>query len=171
MADWIITWLQTASWREVFVIFLIENLAILLLVVILGGWIAARYNDRRVSLTPKSVSVTEVVVALANVLLNTATTLAGLWLWRSGVIVFRTDVGLLALLDIVVLLLSMDLLMYLLHRIAHTRILYTWLHQFHHRYDRPRPLTLFALSPIENLAFGGLWLTVISIYDASWLGM
>jgi sterol desaturase/sphingolipid hydroxylase (fatty acid hydroxylase superfamily) len=65
----------------------------------------------------------------------------------------------------------MDLFMYLLHRIAHTRPLYPWLHQFHHRYDRPRPLTLFALSPIENLAFGALWLTFISIYDASWLGM
>jgi lathosterol oxidase len=65
----------------------------------------------------------------------------------------------------------MDLLMYLLHRVAHTQPLYTLLHQFHHQYDRPRPLTLFALSPVENLAFGGLWLTVISVYHASWLGM
>jgi sterol desaturase/sphingolipid hydroxylase (fatty acid hydroxylase superfamily) len=32
-------------------------------------------------------------------------------------------------------------------------------------------LTLFALNPAENLAFGGLWLAVISVYDASWVGM
>ena len=61
--------------------------------------------------------------------------------------------------------------MYLLHRIAHTRLLYSVLHRFHHKFDRPRPLTLFALNPIENLAFGALWLIVISVYDASWLGM
>jgi sterol desaturase/sphingolipid hydroxylase (fatty acid hydroxylase superfamily) len=61
--------------------------------------------------------------------------------------------------------------MYLLHRVAHIPVLYALLHKFHHQYDRPRPLTLFALSPVENLAFGGLWLMFISIYHASWLGM
>jgi sterol desaturase/sphingolipid hydroxylase (fatty acid hydroxylase superfamily) len=167
----IVNWLQTASWAEVSIVFLIENLAILLLVVVLGGWGAARFRSRRVPLPPESLSLTEVVAVLANVLLNTMTTLAGLWFWRNGFIKFRSDVGLFALADVLVLLLSMDLLMYLLHRIAHTRALYFWLHQFHHRYDRPRPLTLFALSPMENLAFGVLWLTLISIYDASWLGM
>lgn len=167
----IIKWLQTASWPELLLVSLIENLVILALVVLLGGWLSARFPARRVALAPEPLSPTEVIVALINVLLNTLTTLAGLWLWRHGIIHFRTDAGLLALADILVLLLVMDLLMYLLHRLAHTRLLYALLHKFHHQYDRPRPLTLFALSPVENLAFGGLWLTVISIYPASWLGM
>lgn len=171
MPTWIIKWLQSASWPEVLLIFLIENLAILALVILLGGWVAARFSARRVALSPESLSRTEVIVALANVLLNTVTTVVGLWLWRKGVVHFRTDVGLRAWADVLILLFGMDLLMYLLHRLAHTRVLYLLLHKFHHQYDRPRPLTLFALSPVENLAFGGLWLTFISLYDASWLGM
>jgi Delta7-sterol 5-desaturase len=171
MPIWIIKWLQSASWPELLLVFLLENLAILTLVILLGGWVISHFRARRVALVPEPLSLTEVIVALVNVLLNTLTTLVGLWLWRHGIIHFRTDAGLLALADALVLLLVMDLLMYLLHRIAHTRVLYALLHKFHHQYDRPRPLTLFALSPVENLAFGGLWLTVISIYHASWLGM
>jgi Delta7-sterol 5-desaturase len=171
MPAWIIKWLQTASWPEVLFVLLIENFAILALIVLLGGWVAVRFSARRVALSPASLSRTEVIVALVNVLLNTVTTGIGLWLWRKGVVHFRTDVGLRALADVLILLLGMDLLMYLLHRLAHTRVLYALLHKFHHQYDRPRPLTLFALSPVENLAFGGLWLAFISLYDASWLGM
>ncbi len=171
MPQWIVNWLASASWPALLAVFLVENLAILLLVVLLGGWLAARYQTRRVAHAPAPLTRTEVTVALANVLLNTLTTLAGLWLWRKGVIRFRTDAGLRAVADVLLLLLTMDLLMYLLHRLAHTRPLYTLLHQFHHRYDRPRPLTLFTLSPFENIAFGALWLAVISVYDASWLGM
>ena len=171
MPEWIIKWLGSASWGELLLVFLIENITILVLVILIGGWVANRFNSRRVALLPAPLTVTELSVALLNALLNTVTTLVGLWLWRRGVIHFRTDVGLFALADVLVLLLVMDLLMYLLHRVAHTPVLYSLLHKFHHQYDRPRPLTLFALSPVENLAFGGLWLLVISIYDASWLGM
>lgn len=171
MPVWIIEWLRTASWPAVLLVFLIENFAILLLVVLLGRWAASLFDSRRVSPAPDPISPIEVGVALFNVLLNTLTTLAGLWLWRRGIIEFRNDVGLLAFADVLVLLLGMDLLMYVLHRVAHTRVLYALLHQFHHRYDRPRPLTLFALSPAENIAFGALWLAFISVYDASWLGM
>jgi Delta7-sterol 5-desaturase len=45
------------------------------------------------------------------------------------------------------------------------------MHRLHHDYDRPRPLTLFILNPVENLSFGMLWLAVISVYQPSWLGM
>lgn len=171
MPEWIIEWLRTASWPALLLVFFLENLAILTAVVLVGGWAGSLFGSRRVSLTPDPLSRTEVVVALANVLLNTLTTLAGLWLWREGVIRFRTDVGLFAFADVLVLLLGMDLLMYVLHRVAHTPVLYSLLHRFHHRYERTRPLTLFALSPAENVAFGALWLTFISVYDASWLGM
>jgi sterol desaturase/sphingolipid hydroxylase (fatty acid hydroxylase superfamily) len=171
MPEWIIRWLQAATWIELVVVFLVENLAILVLVVSIGGWITTRFSSRRVALAPGPLGISEIAVVLVNVLLNTLTTLVGLWLWRKGVITFRTDAGVLAAIDVIVLLLVMDLLMYILHRVAHTPGLYSLLHKFHHQYDRPRPLTLFALNPAENLAFGGLWLGVISVYDASWTGM
>ena len=105
------------------------------------------------------------------VLINTLVTIAGLWLFRRGWVRFRDDVGLLSIVDVFVLLLGMDLAMYVLHRLAHHRLLFPILHRLHHLYDRPRPLTLFILHPFETLSFGALWLVVIAIYPASWLGM
>jgi sterol desaturase/sphingolipid hydroxylase (fatty acid hydroxylase superfamily) len=171
MPEWIIKWLQSASWPELIVVFTIENLAILAIVLIAGRWLIERFSRRRVAPAPDKVTSTEVTVALINVLLNTVTTLVGVWLWRIGVVHFRDDFGLFALMDVIALLLVMDLAMYVLHRMAHIPVLYRLFHQFHHKYERVRPLTLFALNPFENLAFGGLWLTVICLYDASWLGM
>jgi sterol desaturase/sphingolipid hydroxylase (fatty acid hydroxylase superfamily) len=171
MSERLINWLQTASYFEAFLVFLVENLVILTLVVTVGNWLIARNQQRRVALKPVSLSTDEIASAAANVLLNTLVTFAGLLFWRRGIIHFRSDVGIFALLDVLVLTLGMDFLMYLLHRIAHIRALFPLLHEFHHRFDRPRPLTLFALNPVENLAFGGLWLVSISLYNASWLGM
>jgi sterol desaturase/sphingolipid hydroxylase (fatty acid hydroxylase superfamily) len=171
MPEWLITWLQSASWLDLIVVFTIENLAILAIVLIAGRWLIERFSCRRVAPAPDEVTSSEVTVALINVLLNTVTTLVGVWLWRIGFVHFREDFGLFALMDVIALVLVMDLAMYLLHRTAHIPVLYRLFHQFHHKYERVRPLTLFALNPFENLAFGGLWLTVICLYDASWLGM
>jgi len=171
MPDWIIKWLQTASWLEASLVFLLENLVIFLLVLLIGNWLVRRYKARPVTAPPAPVTRSEFAVALANVVMNTAVTIAGWQLWREGVIRFRNDTGIGAAIDVIVLLLTMDLFMYCLHRLAHTRVLYKLMHQFHHRYERVRPLTLFALNPVENLGFGLLWLAVISVYPASWLGM
>jgi Delta7-sterol 5-desaturase len=169
--DTLLHWLQTASWLEVGLVFLAENLLIFGLVILLGNWVAHRYSFRPVTLPPSPLTTMEIAVAIGNVFLNTLVTLIGWQLWLRGVIRFRSDVGLGAIADVFFLVFAMDLLMYGLHRIAHTRWLYPILHQFHHRYRELRPLTLFALNPFENLAFGALWLVVISIYPASWVGM
>ncbi len=171
MFQWMIDWLQGASWLEASLAFLAENLLIFLLVVVGGEWLVRRYQSRPVSEPPATITTTEITVALSNVLLNTAITLAGWQLWRHGAIRFRTDVGWGAAADIIALVLIMDLLMYWLHRLAHTPLLFQWIHRMHHRYERVRPMTLFALNPFENLGFGLLWLAVISVYPASWLGM
>lgn len=171
MVDALLEWLRTASWLEATAVFLVENLVIFALVVVLGNAIARRYRDHRVSAPPEPTTRAEIAVALGNVLLNTAVTLAGLALWRRDIIRFRSDAGLGVLVDVVVLLAIMDFCMYLLHRVAHTTWLYPIVHRYHHRAVRVRPLTLFALNPIENLAFGTLWLVVVSVYPASWIGM
>jgi len=120
---------------------------------------------------PDPVDRLEITLAITALILNTLVTFLGLILWRAGVIRFRTDTGLRALLDVPILLLIMDCAMYVLHRFAHSRYLFSIMHRTHHRYERVRPLTLFALSPVENLGFGFLWLIVIAVYPASWIGM
>lgn len=163
--------LQTAPWWLAVLALLIENSMILLLAIAWGEWIAWYFRDRRVAEPAPPLEQREILIAVSSVVTCTVTTIAGLCLWRWQIIQFRTDVGVWAWLDILVLLLMMDLAMYFLHRIAHHPLIYSWLHRLHHDFDRPRPLTLFILNPLENLAFGTLWLAVISVYHASWFGM
>jgi sterol desaturase/sphingolipid hydroxylase (fatty acid hydroxylase superfamily) len=167
----LIAWLRDAPLWQAVGILLLENVFILLLALAVGHWLVRKYAHRPVALPPPPLSHLEVAVTISTVLLNTVTTLVGLFLWRADVIRFRTDVGVWAWLDILVLLLVMDLAMYVLHRVAHHPWIFPLMHRMHHDYDRPRPLTLFILNPVENLAFGGLWLVVISLYPASWFGM
>lgn len=171
MLDWFIHWLQTASWLAASLVFLAENLVILGLVIVIGNWMVVFFQHRRVALPPLPLTCAEIALALLNVGLNTVVTLVGWQLWRRGVIHFRSDFGFGALADVFVLLMVMDFLMYTLHRVAHHPWLYPVMHQLHHRYERLRPLTLFALNPIENLGFGMLWLLVITVYPVSWVGM
>src|SRR5262245_6581000 len=167
----LVRWIEVApSWQAVAVL-LLENVAVFLFALALGEILVRRHAGRRVAPPPPPLERLEVLVTISTVLLNTVVTIAGLFLWRAGLIRFRTDAALWAWLDVLALLVIMDFAMYVLHRLAHHPWLYPILHQLHHRYDRPRPLTLFILNPAENLAFGSLWLVVCLLYPASWLGM
>lgn len=167
----LIRWLHDAPLWQAVLALLAENVLILGLALLLGRALVRSFENRRVALPALPVCRLEVLVTTSTVLLNTVTTLIGLFLWRSGFIHFRADAGVWAWLDVFVLLLVMDLAMYVLHRAAHHPWIFPLMHRLHHGYDRPRPLTLFILNPVENLAFGFLWLVVISLYPASWLGM
>jgi lathosterol oxidase len=139
---------------------------------LLGGWLVGRLSaGRRVSPEAPPITAAEVALALLCVLLNGLVAVAGLALWRRGLIVLRPDEPLRVLRDVVVLFLVMDLGMYVTHRLAHHRLLFALTHATHHRYDRPRPLTLFVLNPFEVLGFGALWLAVLLVYPTSALGM
>jgi sterol desaturase/sphingolipid hydroxylase (fatty acid hydroxylase superfamily) len=171
MLEQLMTMLRDISLLEAFGLLLVENLIVAALGLALGHLLVARYAGRPVAGPPPVLSQLEVALSILTISINTLVTVVGLYLWREGIIRFRTDVGPGVLLDIVLLILIMDLAMYILHRVAHIRWLFPWLHRTHHAFDRPRPLTLFVLNPFETLSFGLLWLAVISVYPASWLGM
>ncbi|PJZ65511.1 C-5 sterol desaturase [Leptospira wolffii] len=156
---------------QAFFLFLIENLLILGFSVWIGNLLVRKFQDRRISPKPFRIEFQEILWASSTLLLNTAVTVAGLYLWRYGLITFRNDLGPMVLFDTLVLFMAMDASMYFLHRIAHISWVYPLAHKTHHRYENPRPLTLFVLNPFEALGFGILWLSVISLYDSSWIGM
>lgn len=169
--DAFIAFLSGLTWTEAIIAFTIENLVIFAMALALGHLLIRRFGDRRVTLPPPPLTRLEVGLTVSTLVLNSAVTVAGWYMWREGYITFRADIGLWALLDVVALFMVMDLAMYVLHRIAHVPWIYPWVHKTHHVFEHPRPLTLFALNPIETLGFGGLWLALITVYDASWLGM
>ena len=171
MLDALVQLLRVISWPLAALGFFVENLLIVVGSVALGRWLM-RSSLRRVTPPPPPIEPMEVVLVASTLVLNTVVTLVGWWLWKAGIIHFRTTLAPLTIVaDVCVLFMVMDLAMYVLHRVAHHPWLYPWLHAPHHRYVHPRPLTLFALHPLEALGFGGLWLGMISVYSATWLGM
>ena len=167
----LIDWLAGLGWGWAALIFAAENLGIVALSLALGRWLQGR-SFRRVTRPAPPIRPLEYALVASTLILNTLVTLVGWALWREGVIHFRPEWRPLWIaLDVLVLAAGMDLAMYALHRLAHHRLLFTPLHRVHHLFDRPRPLTLFALNPAEALAFGGLWLCVVVVYDATWAGM
>ena len=162
-----IAWMHEAPLWQLAMAALAENVVVHAVAVALGEWGLRRLPHRRVALPPPPLSRGEVAITAVTLLTNTVTTLAGLYLWRLGIIRFRADTGLWVLFDVVVLVVVMDGAMYALHRVAHLPWIYPRLHKPHHEYDHPRPLSLFVLHPLENFAFGALMLAMFAIYPSS----
>lgn len=147
------------------------NILILVFSLAAGELLIRLNRNHRVADLPPPLTLTEVLLACSTVLLNTLITVAGLWLWRSGWIHPVTASVPRMLLDFLVFFLGMDLGMYVLHRMAHHPKIYPWAHLTHHKYENPRPLTLFVLNPLEVLGFGMLWLLAVMVYPATIEGM
>jgi lathosterol oxidase len=149
---------------------LVANLASFAIALLAGDLLTLLFAGRRIVPPPDPVEPAEVVYTAAGIAVNWLITIAGWYLWREGIVVIRRETDWRAWLDVPVLVLLMDFTMYALHRVVHLPWFYP-IHRLHHRYDRPRPLNLFVLNPLETLAFGILWLIVIAIYPSSWLGL
>ncbi len=147
----------------------LENLIIFGVCMIMGHLMVKRYGDFPITETPEPISRLEILFATSCVTLNTLVTVVGIIMWQNGII--HVDFGmnpLRMIFDTILLIFAMDLAMYVFHRIAHHPRLYPIIHRTHHRFENPRPLTLFVLNPFETLGFGTLWLLVITIYPANW---
>jgi sterol desaturase/sphingolipid hydroxylase (fatty acid hydroxylase superfamily) len=162
---------DSMSWPTATVWLLAINAALFLLSVASGELLVRLFRQRPVTPSPPPLQWPEVGWALVCVVLNGGVTVAGWLLWQAGVIRVRRDSGWGVLLDVVVLLVAMDFLMYAFHRLVHARWLFPLVHETHHRYDRPRPLDLFVVDPAEVLGFGALWLALLCVYQASWAGI
>jgi sterol desaturase/sphingolipid hydroxylase (fatty acid hydroxylase superfamily) len=168
--DSLLDWIYGLSPVEATVWLSIENIALFVLSVALGYLVEVLFARRPVVPPPEPVDRREILFATTTVLLNALVTVAGWFLWKRGIIVIRRDAGWSAWLDVLLLLLIMDLTMYLLHRVVHLPWFYA-IHHLHHEYDRPRPLDLYVLHPLENLSFGLLWLIVVAAHSWSFLGI
>jgi sterol desaturase/sphingolipid hydroxylase (fatty acid hydroxylase superfamily) len=57
--------------------------------------------------------------------------------------------------------------MYLMHRVAHHRWIYGWLHARHHTHESVNSISLLVLSPLEVAGFGGLLIAVMMLIPLS----
>jgi lathosterol oxidase len=126
-----------------------------------------RQSARRISAEMSPFGPKEFALGMLSTLINISVTVVGLLLYRGDVLTLPEEVGVARLLfDIFLFLLTMDALMYALHRVAHVRLLYS-IHSLHHQYDKPSAGSLFVLHPVETLGFGSLWIVLLFIYPFS----
>lgn len=155
---------------EAALLVMFANTAMFFVALVAGEYLVKLFAAHRITPAPEPVTTAEVVLAAACVVLNGLVAVAGVILWREDFIRLRQygDYStLLVLVDAVVLFVAMDLLMYCFHRAAHLPLFYPIAHSTHHLYNRPRPLSLFVLHPVEVIGFGGLWLIVLVAYSSS----
>ena len=172
MLEFALDWIRDLSFLSAVLVFLLENVVQLIFTVLIGDALVKVFQRNRIAQTPPPVSRFEILLVISSVLLNTLVTLLGWWLWRANLIRIRGSSDFFGIvLDVLILIVVMDFFMYLLHRVAHHPKIYIFAHRTHHIYENPRPMTLFALNPLEVLGFGGLWLVVLMIYPASILGI
>ncbi|MBS0028585.1 sterol desaturase family protein [Chitinophaga sp. 22321] len=147
------------------IIFLAENTAIMIGVLIFGKVLQRRFGQAAITTVPKAsmfaYSRRQWAIAWLTTLLNTVVTYAGYWLWIQGDIRLTTTFSGRILLDALILFFAMDLLMYVFHYLIHKTPLYKLLHTLHHEAVDPEPIDLFILHPLETLSFGALWLLLL----------
>jgi Delta7-sterol 5-desaturase len=164
--------LFTLPLQDVALWIIIENTLIFIVTLVIGHIAVRVFKTHAITEPPPPITQLEIILAISCVLLNSLITWIGAILWRAGIIHLRPPGGIADILvDFVVLFFAMDFAMYVFHRVAHLPILYPIIHDTHHRFENPRPLTLFVLNPFETLGFGALWLVVITIYPSSFAGM
>ncbi|MET7419448.1 sterol desaturase family protein [Dactylosporangium sp. NPDC005555] len=163
----IVTWLRElpAGWFAVLA--LAENAALVGVTVVLGHWVLRWPGADRVTAPAGPVSRLELGLVASATVLNAGVTVAGWWLWQAGTITLTLPLTWRALLDFVVLVVVMDVILYAGHAAAHVRWLFPLAHRLHHVFADPRPVTLFALHPVEVIGFGGAWLLVLAVHPFS----
>jgi len=164
----ILQFLWKCTIPQIIVVATIENLLIIIISLLLSHIIVRTYKSKRVCQSSGTLKSTEVILTFSTLMINILVTLAGWTLWKENYILINRSVNFwIVLFDTFVLFFIMDLLMYILHRIAHIKFLFPILHSTHHQYIKVRPITLFVLNPLETLSFGILWLFLICSYSAS----
>lgn len=149
------------------VLALAENAALVGIGWALGVCALRLPGGHRLTADPGPVSRLELTLVVVTTLLNAGVTVAGWWLWRAGLITLTTEPGPRILLDFLLLFIVMDLAMYVGHATAHLRRLFPLAHRLHHVFADARPITLFALHPVEVIGFGALWMAALVVYPFS----
>jgi lathosterol oxidase len=163
--------LRTASAVQVLMFFLVANLAIFGGSILLCWVLGVAFKGKRIFDRWEPLRSIEVMAAVSAVVLNSAVSVAGWWLWAHGLITLRSAGIFRSVADCLFMVLAMDLGMYGFHRVAHHPVIFRIVHRFHHRHEATNPISLFVLHPIEVIGFGSLMILFLVLYPMSFGGL
>ncbi|WP_312306060.1 sterol desaturase family protein [Chryseobacterium sp.] len=156
------------SWPQWLVFSLIINIFLYLFSI--GLYLFIDKTCRKKTLQEKDHPVTKSDFRLSflTIICNSLVMLIGVFLWKNGWIQLGSGQLVITIfLEVIVLLLLMDLLMYFFHYAAHLPFVYKFLHGKHHEHVSTNYLSLFVLHPLETMGFGLMMLVLLMSYDFS----
>lgn len=159
--------------------FTIVGFAIVLNTLLIAGsilfylsWHALVKNKVEVNAYQPIVS-SDVVAVGSTLLCNVIVFVFGAFLWREGYLAVNFD-GLSiggVIFQLLVLILVVDFWMYVFHKIAHSKLLYQFVHGKHHEHIGVNALSLFVLSPLEAIGFGLMLMAILLFYPFHYLSV
>ncbi len=156
------------SWLQWMIFSLIANIFLYLFSI--GLYVFIEKTCRKSQLQEKNHPVTrsDFYLSLLTIGCNSFVMLLGAFLWKKGWIVpGQTESVIGITVEVAVLLLLMDFLMYLFHFAAHLPLVYKVLHGKHHEHISTNFLSLFVLHPLETIGFGLMMLVLLVGHDFS----
>ncbi|AZA76194.1 fatty acid hydroxylase family protein [Chryseobacterium sp. G0186] len=156
------------SWPQWIIFSLITNLFLYLFSIGLYLFIDKTCRKSKLQKQDHPVTKPDFYLSLLTVFCNSLVMLIGVFLWKNSWIEVESilSVGIIVL-EVLVLLLLMDLLMYFFHYAAHLPFIYKILHGKHHEHVSTNYLSLFVLHPFETIGFGLMMLVLLMCYDFS----
>lgn len=107
----------------------------------------------------------DIKLSLCTIICNALVFLLGMWLYEHEVIfVSEQSTVLIILLQTIGLIIGMDFLMYVFHRLAHIPFFYSLAHLRHHEHSSVNAISLFVLHPIEAIGFGLLIIILLYLF-------
>ena len=158
-----LTMLYGLTLAEAAAFFLVANAVIFAGSVILCRGLGSAFKGKRVFERWEPLRGVEMAAALGAVVLNAAVSVVGWLLWKAGHITLHGGSVSEAWLHFGAMLLFMDFGMYVFHRLAHTPLIFRWMHSFHHRHEATNPISLFVLHPVEVIGFGALMICYLMV--------
>ncbi|MGL4581419.1 MAG: sterol desaturase family protein [Flavobacterium sp.] len=107
----------------------------------------------------------DIRLSLFTIVCNAIVFLLGVWLYKHGIInVSEQSTVWIIILQTIGLIVGMDFLMYVFHRLAHIPIFYSLAHVRHHEHSSVNAISLFVLHPIEAIGFGLLIVVLLYLF-------
>lgn len=166
-----ITKLYCYSIYEAAVFFIAANALIFGISVFLCFGLGFVFKGKRIFDRWEPIRPVELAAALASIGLNALVSVIGWLIWKSGLITVYSGSVAEAVFHLVGMLVFMDFGMYVFHRVAHTPLIFKWMHSFHHRHETTNPISLFVLHPVEVLGFGALMIVYLILVPIEFYGL
>lgn len=161
----------SSSFSYVLILGFIINLSIFLASILLYK-VVSFLPKTKVFGEKQNITKEDVLLSLLTVLSNIFVFVLGVYLWKFGIIKIdfsKTNFELLV--EVIILIFSMDILMYFFHRFVHIIPFLNQIHARHHIHESTNALSLFVLSPVESIGFGLMILAVLIVFPFSALSI